>query len=150
MSLTPIVACRTAVKAIIDTANLGVDVHDKGLPYGGIQPGQVIISQVIGLLQTYGGEDESPGFKGGTETIHLQVDVWQDTPDQRDIIADAIVALMETKRSWLRANYGIFDPLLVEFHDVLVRSEPTDPTEGVLLYRKLIRYSMKIPLVRAA
>jgi hypothetical protein len=150
MSLTPTVACRTAIKVIIDNANLGVDVHDKGLPYGGVRARQVIISQPWGVLQTYGGENYAAGLKGGDITVQLQIDVWQDSATQRDIVADQILALIDLNRAWLRSTYGIFDLVLLEYHDVLTRSMPTDPTEGVLLYRKLLRYSMKIPLTRAA
>jgi hypothetical protein len=141
---TPIVACRTAIKALIDGGNLSVDVHDLGLPYGGALPGQVIITQVTGSMGTYGGENyDGTPLKGGNLVVHLQIDVWQDNPAQRDSIADQIIALIDKNRAWFRSNYGIFDLLLVEHHDT------ADPSEGVQLYRKVLRYSMKIPVTRA-
>jgi hypothetical protein len=146
MSLTPIVACRTAIKAVIDNASpsLNVDVHDLGLPYGGARSGQVIITQVTGSMTTFGGENYEATKKGGDLIVHLQVDVWHDNPTQRDILADQIIALLDSSRASLKSSYGIFDLLLVEHHDL------PDPSEGVQLYRKVLRYSMKIPVTRAS
>lgn len=144
MSLTPIVACRTAIKTLIDEGNLDVDVHDKGLPYGGARARQVIITQVTGSLITFGGENYASNLKGSNLVVYLQVDVWHDNPDERDLLADQIIALVDANRAWFRSEYGIWDIRLVEHHDL------PDPSEGVQLYRKIMRYMMKVPVTRAS
>ena len=135
---------RQAFKTILNAANLGVAVERDGLPYGGATDRSIVIQQVVGSSETFGGENIEPGLKGEFIEVHLQLDIWEGNRVTRDTLADSVMKLIASKRGELRTTYNIHSLNLVEIHDL------PDPESGPEIYRKVLRYKMKTPLTRNA
>ena len=106
---TPRESVRTAFKAILDAANLGVTVHDR-MPFEGAGDRAVVLTQASGLNRSPGiGLRRSTSKRGLENWYRLQVDCYYDDKVEVGKLADKVEQALMGAIDTLRATYDIHD-----------------------------------------
>ena len=120
---TPRQDVRAAFKAILDSANLGVTVHDR-MPYEGAEQRSVVLTLVSGVSRPPAlGNQITPTQQALEEHHRIQVDCYHDDQTQAGMLAGKMEQAIMDSVDTLASTYDVHDVRKLQDLDVA----PPDP-----------------------